>query len=179
MPPRRFVRPLLWSASFCVAASCAWPQFPTGAAGESSRPAPLPLSGTMNQTGAVTARESASPTGGLSTINSSIQTTGALSGSVPAENVPAGPISIDLAGAVKLALRWNLGPITADDAARAARAERIQALSALLPNISASASDTVSQVNLAAYGFQFKTPPGLNFSIPSVVGPFNYSSLEG
>src|SRR6185437_11422436 len=44
---------------------------------------------------------------------------------------------------------------------------------------SASASDPVSQVNLAAYGFQFKTPPGLNFSIPSVVGPFNYSSLEG
>jgi outer membrane protein TolC len=49
----------------------------------------------------------------------------------------------------------------------------------LLPNISVSASDTVTQVNLAAYGFQFKTPPGLNFSIPSVVGPFNYSSLEG
>jgi outer membrane protein TolC len=133
----------------------------------------------MNQTGAVTAVESASPTGGASTINSSIQTSGALSGSVPAANLPAGPISLTLVDAVKLALRWNLGPITADDAARAARAERIQALSALLPNISASASDTVSQVNLAAYGFQFKTPPGLNFSIPSVVGPYNYSSLQG
>lgn len=89
----------------------------------------------MNQTGSVAAVESASPAGGVSTINSSIQATGALSGSVPAENLPAGPISIDLAETVKLALRWNLGPITADDSARAARAERIQALSALLPNI--------------------------------------------
>jgi outer membrane protein TolC len=102
-----------------------------------------------------------------------------LSGSVPAQGLAAGPIALSLADAVKLALRWNLGPITADDSARAARAERIQALSALLPNISVNASDTVSQVNLAAYGFQFKTPPGFNFSIPSVVGPFNYSSLQG
>jgi outer membrane protein TolC len=112
-------------------------------------------------------------------MNSSIQVGGTPSGSVPATGLPAGPIALSLADAVKLALRWNLGPIAADDAARAARAERIQALSALLPNISINASDTVSQVNLAAYGFQFKTPPGLNFSIPSVVGPFNYASLQG
>jgi outer membrane protein TolC len=108
-----------------------------------------------------------------------VEVGGAVSGSVPAAALPAGPISLSLADAAKLALRWNLGPITADNSTRAARAERIQALSALLPNISVNASDTVSQVNLAAYGFQFKAPPGLNFSIPSVVGPFNYSSLEG
>ncbi len=140
---------------------------------------PLPLSGNTNQVGSAAVQQSASQAGGVNTINSSVQTGGALSGSVPAANLPEGPITLTLADTIKLALRWNLGPITADDAARAARAERIQALSALLPNISASASDTVTQVNLAAYGFQFKTPPGLNFSIPSVVGPFNYSSLQG
>jgi outer membrane protein TolC len=133
----------------------------------------------MNQAGSVTAQQSASPAGGVSTINSSVQAGGALSGSVVGASFPPGPIALSLADAVRLALRWNLGSITADDSARAARAERIQALSALLPNISASASDTVTQVNLAAYGFQFKLPPGLNFSIPSVVGPFNYSSLQG
>ena len=127
----------------------------------------------------MSAQQSASPAGGVSTINSSVQATGAVSGSVAGATFPPGPIALSLADAVKLALRWNLGPITAGDSARAARAQRIQALSALLPNISVSASDTVTQVNLAAYGFQFKTPPGLNFSIPSVVGPFNYSSLEG
>lgn len=124
-------------------------------------------------------QQSASPGGGISTINSSVQVGGGLSGSLANSNLPAGPVALTLADAVRLALRWNLGPITADNSMRAARAERIQALSALLPNISVSASDTVSQVNLAAYGFQFKVPPGLNFSIPSVVGPFNYSSLQG
>jgi outer membrane protein TolC len=49
----------------------------------------------------------------------------------------------------------------------------------MLPNVSASASDTVSQVSLAAFGFQFNVPPSVGFSIPSVVGPYNYSSLQG
>jgi len=179
---RNFVRLLTLAAVFAsFAGSYAWSQAPTagGTAEGSTRPVPLPLSGKTNQTGTVTTQQNASPAGGVSTINSSVQVGGALSGSVPAADLPAGPVTLTLADAVKRALRWNLGPITADNSARAARAERIQALSALLPNISASASDTVTQVNLAAYGFQFKTPPGLNFSIPSVVGPFNYSSLQG
>jgi outer membrane protein TolC len=84
-----------------------------------------------------------------------------------------------LAEAVKRGLATNLGPITANDSARAARAQRLQALSSLLPNITANASNTVTQVNLAAYGFQFHVPSSLGFSIPSVVGPYNYSSLQG
>ncbi len=84
--------------------------------------------------------------------------------------VPAGPITLTLADAVRRGLEANLGAISASDNVRAARAQRIQALSALLPNISANASDTVTQVNLAAYGFQFKLPANSGFSIPSVVG---------
>ncbi len=160
-------------------ACCAWAQLPSPGPQNSSRAVPLPLSGNTNPAGSVAAQQTASPAGGVSTINSSVQVGGVFSGSVPAAGLPAGPIALSLADAVKLALRWNLGPIAAGNSARAARAERIQALSALLPNISVNASDTVSQVNLAAYGFQFKTPPGFNFSIPSVVGPFNYSSLQG
>jgi outer membrane protein TolC len=161
------------------AACSAWAQLPSPSPQNSSRAAPLPLSGNTSQAASVAEEQSASPVGSASTINSSIRVGGALSGSVPVTGLPAGSIALSLADAVKLALRWNLGPIAADDSARAARAERIQALSTLLPNISVNASDTVSQVNLAAYGFQFKTPPGLNFSIPSVVGPFNYASLQG
>lgn len=171
--------PVICALLTCLAASSAWSQLPGPSPQNASRAIPLPLSGNMNQAGSVTAQQTANPAGSVSTINSSVQAGGALSGSVAGTTFPPGPIALSLADAVKLALRWNLGPITADDAARAARAERIQALSALLPNISVSASDTVTQVNLAAYGFQFKLPPGLNFSIPSVVGPFNYSSLEG
>src|SRR5579883_443205 len=101
-----------------------------------------------------------------------------IQGSIPSRTLPPGPVTLTLADAIKLGLAANLGTITADDSVRAMRAERLQALSALLPNISANASDTVAQVNLAAYGFQFKLPPGLNFSIPTVVGTFNYSQLQ-
>jgi outer membrane protein TolC len=172
LPPR-------YALLMCFAVCCGWAQLPGPSPQNPSRVVPLPLSGNTSQAASVAAQQSASPVGGVSTVDSSVQVGGALSGSAPATSLPPGPIALSLADAVKLALRWNLGPITADASARAARAERIQALSALLPNISVNASDTVSQVNLAAYGFQFKIPPGLNFSIPSVVGPFNYSSLEG
>ena len=156
-----------------------WAQTPTGGGAQgSSRAAQLPLSGNNGQGGAVTTQQSVSPQG-PATINSSIQVGGNFAGSIPAANLPAGTIRLTLAEAVKLGLSANLGPISANNSSRAARAERIQALSALLPNISANASDTVTQVNLAAYGFQFKVPASLGFSIPSVVGPYNYSSAQG
>ncbi len=80
---------------------------------------------------------------------------------------------------MKRGLQTNLGAITAANSSSGMAAQRLQALSALLPNISANASETVAQVNLAAYGFKFNLPPGLNFSIPSVVGPFSYSQAQG
>ena len=108
----------------------------------------------------------------------SVQVNGNYSGSITSDALPAGQITLTLAEAVKRGLAANLGPIAANDSARAARAQRLQSLSDLLPNISASASNTVTQVNLAAYGFQFNVPPSLGFSIPSVVGPYNYSQLQ-
>jgi len=115
----------------------------------------------------------------VSAQQSTVQVGGSFSGSIPGERIPAGPIQLTISEAIKRGLAANLGPIVANDSARAARAQRLQALSSLLPNISASASDTVTQVNLAAYGFQFNVPASLGFSIPSVVGPYNYSSLQG
>ncbi len=98
---------------------------------------------------------------------------------MPGKDVPPGPINLTMSDAVQRGLAVNLGPISADNAVRAARDQRLQALSAMLPSIAANASDTVSQVDLAAYGFQFKLPANSGFSIPTVVGPFNYSSLQG
>ncbi|MBV9405656.1 MAG: TolC family protein [Acidobacteriaceae bacterium] len=51
-------------------------------------------------------------------------------------------------------------------------------MSAMLPNIAVNASETVTQIDLAAYGFQFKAPPGSGFNIPTVVGPFAYSQAQ-
>jgi outer membrane protein TolC len=137
-----------------------------------SRAVQLPLSGKDGSGESVATQETTAS-------GPSVQVGGDYTGSVPGEGVPAGAITLTLRDAIQKGLAANLGPIGAGNAARAAHAERIQALSVLLPNIAASASDTVTQVNLAAYGFQFKPPANSDFSIPTVVGPFNYSSLQG
>ena len=49
--------------------------------------------------------------------------------------------------------------------------------SALLPNLNGNTSETVQQVNLRAFGVRVTSPvPG--FSIPTIVGPFNFFDLR-
>jgi outer membrane protein TolC len=170
----------MWRYAVLLAtASCAWAQFAGAGGAPPSRPVALPLTGASAPAGAVSARQAPATGAGVATISSSVDVSGQFQGSVPAPNTEAAPLRLSLAQAVQMGLAANLGAISANNSERAMRAARLQALSALLPNIAANAGDTVAQVNLAAYGFQFKVPPGLNFSIPTVVGPFNYSQLEG
>jgi len=164
---------------FALLAGRAQAQFSSAGppASGSTRATPLPLSGRGTGSGSVSTHE-ATTNGGIETLDSSVQVDGNFQGSVPAANVPAGAIPLTLAEAVRRGLDANLGTLTADNSVRAARAERLQMLSSLLPNISANASNVESQVNLAAFGFKFKLPPGSNFSFPTVVGPFNYSQAQ-
>jgi outer membrane protein TolC len=138
----------------------------------------LPESGRLAP-GTVTTQQQAGPTPGTNVVRSSIQIGGDFQGSVQSEKIPAGPVTLTLADAVKLGLAANLGVLTADDTARASRAQRLSALSNLLPTVSVDASETSTQINLAAFGFKFNLPPGSGFSIPTVVGPFQYSQLLG
>ena len=55
--------------------------------------------------------------------------------------------------------------------ARIARGQRLLALSKLLPQVSAGVSEHVEQTNLASFGL--KLP-----NIPTVVGPYSYSSVD-
>jgi outer membrane protein TolC len=159
-----------------LGASLAWPQFGGGGAQRSTPADQLPASGRLAP-GTVAAQQQAAPIGGANVVNSSIQIGGDFQGSVPSDKVPAGPLT--LADAVKLGLGANLGVLTADDTARASRAQRLRALSNLLPSVSIDASETSTQINLAAFGFKFNIPPSYGFSIPTVVGPFQYSQLLG
>lgn len=143
-----------------------------------TRPVALPPSGRASSAGSVSVQQTTSLSGN-DTLSTSVQVSGELQGSIPGSKPPNGPIALTLAEAIQLGLKTNLGVITAGNSSATASAQRIQALSALLPNVSLSASDTVAQTNLAAYGFKFTLPPGLNFSIPTVVGPYNYSQLQG
>ena len=180
--PRAFGRSLRLAALLVLAVAYANSQAVSpGAApaGGSARAAQLPASGRNGPSGSVTSQQSASPGSGVATLDSSVQVSGDYSGSVASAAAGSGPITLTLSDALKFGLQTNLGSISANNSTRATRAERIQALSALLPNIAVNASETVTQVNLAAYGFQFNLPPGLNFAIPTVVGPFSYSQLQG
>jgi outer membrane protein TolC len=164
----------------CLAASVGAPparaQFGGGGAQRSTPAAQLPESGRLAP-GSVTVQQQAASSPGANVVNSSIQIGGDFQGSVPSDKIAAGPLT--LAEAVKLGLAANLGVLTADDTARAARAERLRALSNLLPSVSIDASETSTQINLAAFGFKFNIPPGFGFSIPTVEGPFQYSQLLG
>jgi outer membrane protein TolC len=95
-------------------------------------------------------------------------------------SVPSGPASdqvlrLTLRDAINMALRYNLGAIESGENVQIARGQRLLALSNLLPQVSAGASENVQQVNLATFGFNKFNIAG----IPNVVGPFSYSSVDG
>ena len=99
----------------------------------------------------------------------------AVTGSEPSGLASDQVLQLTLRDAVKMALRYNLGVIESGQNAQIARGQRLLALSNLLPQVSAGASENVQQVNLATFGFnKFETA-----GIPNVVGPFSYSSVDG
>lgn len=151
---------------------------PTGGGSSGSRATALPQSGRNANAGNAQAAQSSNSGSGIATVNSSVQVSGDVSGSIAINDLPPGPVNLTLGNAVERALRANLGTATAGNSVRAARAQRLQTLSALLPSISANLSETVAQTNLAAYGFQFSAPAGSNITIPTVVGPYSYSQAQ-
>jgi outer membrane protein TolC len=143
----------------------------------------LPLSGRSGQTGSVTATQTPTPgaTTSVNTINPAIQTQGPYTGSVNgAARVPfSGRLS--LREAVQRGIDFNLGAVGMTNAVIESRGQLKVVRSALLPNLSGYLSETVQQINLGATGFNFAQQAGQlfpGFSIPTVVGPFNYFDLR-
>jgi outer membrane protein TolC len=87
--------------------------------------------------------------------------------SVPEGTAAAGAISLSISDAIDRALRYNLGMITSETETRVARAQHLRAFSDLLPNVRAGVTETIQQVNLAAFGF------GGFPGTPPLVGPFS------
>jgi outer membrane protein TolC len=73
------------------------------------------------------------------------------------------PLSID--EAIQRGLQNNLGLILQSSSERQAGGQRLENLQTLLPTVTAGASITVEQIDLAAYGLKF---PGIN----PIIGPF-------
>jgi outer membrane protein TolC len=104
-----------------------------------------------------------SPTGGQS---------GTVTGSVPSGPATSEVLNLTLRDAITQGLRYNLATIEGGENARIARGQRMFALSKLLPQVSAGASENVQQLSLATLGL--KKLPG----VPPIIGPFGYSSVD-
>jgi outer membrane protein TolC len=144
---------------------------------------PLPLSGRGGASGGVVATQTAIPgtTTSVNTLNPTVQVSGAFAGS--ASSTAARPFSgkLSLQEAVDRAIEYNLGAVGMNQALRQAHGQTRVARSALLPNLNGDFSETVETVNLAALGVRFNVPTvpgGSAFSIPTLVGPFNYMDLR-
>jgi outer membrane protein TolC len=102
-------------------------------------------------------------------------------GSVPSGTASGTPLSLTLHDAIARGLKNNLGLLSRDTANDQARAQRLKALSALLPQVTGTMGATEQQVNLQTFGlkFNFPTIPGIGaFNIPTIVGPFHYVSAQ-
>jgi outer membrane protein TolC len=96
---------------------------------------------------------------------------GPLAGSVPTRMATNDVLQLSLRDAIHRAIQYNLGAIEAGEDVQTARGQRLMALSALLPQISAGGSEHVEQNDLATLGLKV---PG----IPNVVGPYSYSTAQ-
>ncbi len=90
-------------------------------------------------------------------------------GSSPSGQASSHPIPLTLKEAISRGLKYNLGLLLQEQGTRAAQGQRYQALAELLPNVKVRTSETVEQVDLAAFGFT--GIPG--FNVPNVIGPFS------
>jgi outer membrane protein TolC len=112
----------------------------------------------------------------VNVVSPSIHVQGAFAGSIPSSGETR-TIALSLSDAVRRGLQFNLAQVGASNAVRQARAQRAQALAALLPSVSASLSETAAKVNLQAAGLSASTLSSLGpvaSAFPTVVGPFHY-----
>ncbi len=92
------------------------------------------------------------------------------SGSVPTKLIP-GRMPLSLENAIDLGLQHNLGLLLSRTDTQAARGQRWQQLSALLPHVTAAPYIAVSKINLDQLGFGGVTSV---FHISSSIGPYSY-----
>jgi len=109
-----------------------------------------------------------------SSVSSALGTESPYLGSVPTGTPTGTVLQLSLSDALDRGLKYNLGLIESDVRTRTARAERLRTLNELLPNVNASISQTVEQVNLRALGLKL---PIAGF--PVIVGPFGIQDARG
>ncbi|RXH57828.1 TolC family protein [Granulicella sibirica] len=113
------------------------------------------------------------------TTNPSARATQSLNpylGSVPDGKLVPGVLSLSLDDAIDHGLKFNLGLIDSQQADATVRAQRERALATLLPQISARAQQTYTQLSYTELGL--KLPAAAGFQLPPTSGGFGYSDAR-
>jgi outer membrane protein TolC len=97
-------------------------------------------------------------------------------GSVPSKNTGT-KIELSLKDAIERGLRYNLGLIESEQSSADVRAERLRALSALLPQLSADARQGYENLSFRELGIKLPPIPGLP-ALPSTSGGFGYQDAR-
>lgn len=99
-------------------------------------------------------------------------------GSTPAGKASDEVLALSLREAVERGLRYNLGLIESSQASAEARAQRLRALSALLPQLSVRAEQAFEKVNFQEAGLSKLPPiPGVG-RLPNTSGDFSYQDAR-
>jgi outer membrane protein TolC len=168
-------------SALALTSTAMFAQAPTSGSQGGTRAQQLPISG-QQSTGSVAVQQNSAPGGGtttVNTLNTTVQVQGAYLGSVPGSAAPNGTLALSLPEAIRRALQFNLGTIGASNTERQVRAQRLQALSSLLPNVSATFSLTQMKTDLEAVGFTSSTIPGMfGQLLPRGTRPFHYYDAQ-
>ncbi len=97
-------------------------------------------------------------------------------GSVPSKNTGT-RIELSLKGALERGLRYNLGLIESNQASADVRAERLRALSALLPQLSAQGRQGYDSLSFKEIGLKLPPIPGLP-ALPATSGGFGFQDAR-
>ena len=97
-------------------------------------------------------------------------------GSVP-EQATGAALKLSLQDAITRGLRYNLGLVESEHGSADVHAERLRALSALLPQISARATQGYESVSLKEIGLKLPPIPGLA-GLPATTGGFGYQDVR-
>jgi outer membrane protein TolC len=145
---------------------------------QSPRAQQVQLSGLPQGNNSASLEQSASPstTSSVNTINTTIQVQGAYQGSVPGPVPADGPIHLTFAEAIQRGLQYNLGALDSSASLKQTRAQRLSALTQMLPNIYATISQTGAKTDLQTQGLTTGVFPGV--ALPTVVGPYHYYGAQ-
>lgn len=93
------------------------------------------------------------------------------SGSLPQGKATSEVIDLSIQDALDRGLKYNLGLYLSERATEQTRAERLRALSNLMPVVNGGFTEEEQKINLKAFGFNFS-------GFPTSVGPFGLTELQ-